>query len=185
MKTAQDAIEAIHARLPSEPGAIGMLAAWWYNALFVYTAATVLVAARLHPSITAEVSEEAITQSWRNALDILHSYESYGPSARQIVATLEILFDKVPQKYWQHRSQPLSSGNLGSQVSNVQQPDGGVGNKTENQIPPEWLQNKYSGLVVPQTNIVDDSLDYLDNFEFSFDVNDLSWLNSVPYGLGN
>jgi hypothetical protein len=33
----------------------------------------------------------------------------------------------------------------------------------------------------PQTTRTETGLGYFDNFDFNFDVNDVSWLNSVPF----
>ena len=53
---------------------IDLGAFWWYNFLYVYTSATVLIATRLLPAILGEVSEEAVLLAWRQALEILDEY---------------------------------------------------------------------------------------------------------------
>ncbi|KAL5340262.1 fungal-specific transcription factor domain-containing protein [Aspergillus crustosus] len=94
VKVAQEVVELIYANIPSD-GTSGPLPAWWYNILYVYTAATVLIASRLCPAILEEVSEPAITRSWNCALEILRKYQSYSTSARRCVAALEILYEQV------------------------------------------------------------------------------------------
>ncbi|KAF7125672.1 hypothetical protein CNMCM5793_001911 [Aspergillus hiratsukae] len=94
VKVAQEVIELIHSNLPAD-GTTGPLPAWWYNILYVYTAATVLIAGRLRSAILEEVTETAITRSWNCALEILRSYHSYSSSARRCVAALEILYERV------------------------------------------------------------------------------------------
>ncbi|GIK05000.1 hypothetical protein Aspvir_009099 [Aspergillus viridinutans] len=94
VKVAQDVIELIHSNIPAD-GSAGPLPAWWYNILYVYTAATVLIAGRLRSAILEEVTETAITRSWNCALEILRSYYSYSSSARRCVAALEILYERV------------------------------------------------------------------------------------------
>ncbi|PKX93596.1 transcription factor domain-containing protein [Aspergillus novofumigatus IBT 16806] len=94
VKVAQEVIELIHSNIPAD-GSTGPLPAWWYNILYVYTAATVLIAGRLRSAILEEVTETAITRSWNCALEILRSYHSYSSSARRCVAALEILYEKV------------------------------------------------------------------------------------------
>lgn len=61
----------------------------------VYTAATVLIAGRLCPSIVEEVTDSAISRSWVCALETLRKYQSYSSSARRCVAALEILYERV------------------------------------------------------------------------------------------
>src|SRR5271170_6280551 len=79
------------------------LPAWWYNVFYVYTAATVLLAPRLRPFITAEISPQSIDLSWAHALEVLHQYEPCSSSAKRCVAVLEILFDRVPQDFERQR----------------------------------------------------------------------------------
>ncbi|KAL5051329.1 hypothetical protein BDW71DRAFT_214261 [Aspergillus fruticulosus] len=94
VNVAREVIELIHANIPSD-GTSGPLPAWWYNILYVYTAATVLIASRLCPSILAEITETAITRSWNCALEVLRKYQSYSTSARRCVAALEILYEQA------------------------------------------------------------------------------------------
>ncbi|KAF4188150.1 hypothetical protein CNMCM7927_002642 [Aspergillus lentulus] len=94
VKVAQEVIELIHSNIPAD-GSAGPLPAWWYNILYVYTAATVLIAGRLRSAILEEVTEPAISRSWNCALEILRSYHNYSSSARRCVAALEILYEKV------------------------------------------------------------------------------------------
>jgi hypothetical protein len=56
VQSAQAAIENIHSQLPKDPGLMGPLPAWWYLVFYVYTATTVLLAARLRSFITAEIT---------------------------------------------------------------------------------------------------------------------------------
>ena len=183
-QTAQEAIEHIHSKLPPDPDAVGSLAAWWFNVYFIYTAATVLLAARLRPTITAEVSDEAIIKSWGQAIEVLNRYEKFSASASRMVATLQILFDKVPQRYMQPSGQaqqmqaqvPLSDEQPILDTSMAAQP------WPADTTP--WSQDRFKmamdlGTGPPQDSAMGTS--YLDNFDFSFDPNDVSWLNSVPF----
>ena len=185
VKTAQEAIEQIHSRLPADPNNIGPLAAWWFNVLFIYTAATVLVAARLQSAILSEISEDAIALSWQHAIEILNRYEAFGASAQRVVATLQILYDKVPERYLQYKIQPQTSNMAAEDAPNAQSPpnpNSGVGSQSWGFSSP-WPQNnnKIDGVAVPQTTGTETNLGYLDNFDFTFDVNDVSWLDSAPF----
>jgi len=103
VQAAQAAIQNICAQLPTEVGLMGPLQAWWYNVFYVYTAATVLSAARLRPFITAEISLQSIDLSWAHALEVLRRYEPCHSSAKRCVAVLQILFDRAPQNFERQR----------------------------------------------------------------------------------
>lgn len=186
VKTAQEAIEHIHSRLPADPNDIGALAAWWFNILFLYTAATVLVAARLRSAIVAEVTELAIARSWQRAIEILNRYEAFGASAQRVVATLQILYDKVPEQYWQSKFQPPTDDMAVEGTQTLQpgtQSVSGTGSQSWN-VPSPWLptNNVDAASGAPsQSARTETSLGYFDHFDFNFDVNDVSWLNTVPF----
>lgn len=95
-----------------------LLPAWWYSIFYIYTAATVLVAARLHPAITAEVTEEAITNAWQAVMKALGRFQSFSKHAKRCMAALQVLFDQVPQ---QHRYKQLLLQNRSQQLQQLQQ----------------------------------------------------------------
>jgi hypothetical protein len=186
VKTAKDAIEHIHSRLPADPNDVGALAAWWFNILFIYTAATVLVAARLRSAIVSEVTEVAIARSWQHAIEILNRYEALGASAQRAVATLQILYDKVPERYLQYKSQSQAGDTAMEDRQNTQS-DQEFLSRTGGQnwnAPSSWSQNNKvdaPGVTIPQAVRTESSLVHFDNFDFDFDVNDVSWLDTVPF----
>ncbi|KAK1138868.1 hypothetical protein N8T08_001739 [Aspergillus melleus] len=114
VKVAQEVIDLIRDNIPTD-GSSGPLPAWWYNILYVYTAATVLIAGRLCPSVVEEITDVAISRSWNYALGILRKYQSYSTSARRCVAALEILYQSVaseaPPSYDQPPSTTLNATN--------------------------------------------------------------------------
>ncbi|OQU97083.1 Fungal specific transcription factor domain-containing protein [Cladophialophora immunda] len=71
------------------------LPAWWYTIFYVYTAATVLVAARLNHSLLAEVTEQAVHQSLTKAMNILSRLDVFSPHARRCSAAIALLLDQV------------------------------------------------------------------------------------------
>lgn len=168
VKVAQEVIELVYRNIPTE-GSSDFLPAWWYNILCkrtsvpekcpvliradVYTAATVLIAGHLRPTILAEVTPAEITRSWNCALEILKEYESYRRSARRCVAALEILYERV-----------VSGGAATDQVPANSQLVG-VAN-APNDL--SWGEGINASLF--------DSLDMAD-------FQDMSWLNSVPSNL--
>ncbi|KAJ5614870.1 hypothetical protein N7528_008524 [Penicillium herquei] len=94
VRAAQESIDLIHRNIPKDETG-GPLPAWWYNILYVYTSATVLIAGQLCPEIKNEVTNDAFSYSWNSALEILRKYQGYSKSARRCVAALEILYEQV------------------------------------------------------------------------------------------
>lgn len=75
-----------------------VLPAWWYSIFYVYTAATVLIAARLSPPILAEVTEPAVSEAWDTAIKILSRYQAYTNLARRCATALSLLSNQVMQQ---------------------------------------------------------------------------------------
>ncbi|OQD83287.1 hypothetical protein PENANT_c017G07128 [Penicillium antarcticum] len=94
VRSAQDLVDMVYNNFPPN-GQIGKLPSWWYNILYVYTAATILIAGRLCPAILAEATEESVSLSWQRALNILRNYQSYSSSARRCVLALELLYEQI------------------------------------------------------------------------------------------
>ncbi|RAL01245.1 transcription factor domain-containing protein [Aspergillus ibericus CBS 121593] len=153
VKVAQEVIGLIHGNLPAD-GSSGPLPAWWYNILYVYTAATVLIAGRLCPAILDEVTETAIAQSWDSALEVLRRYHSHSTSARRCVAALEILYERVVSEGPSPNDHPINTFHTGSA--------------------PHGLGDLSLGEGINSV-----LLDGLDPPDFQ----DMSWLNSVPSNL--
>ncbi|KAJ5779911.1 hypothetical protein N7457_005071 [Penicillium paradoxum] len=152
VKSAQESIELIYNNVPAD-GTGGPLPAWWYNILYVYTSATVLIAGRLCSTILAEVTESSLTQSWNHALEILRKYQTYSTSARRCVAALEILYEQV-----------ASEGLL--PINHA--PSHGTGTIASGSNELSFGEEMNAAI--------------LDTFEFP-DFQDMSWLNSVPNNL--
>ena len=106
VKVAQEAIDTIYRGKAANAGDVGHLSAWWFNVLFLYSSATVLIAARLSPSVRADVSEESILDSWRKAVEVLDEYGVFGSSIPHLTTTLRLLFDAVPQQYSRLKQNP-------------------------------------------------------------------------------
>ncbi|KAJ5423090.1 hypothetical protein N7445_011198 [Penicillium cf. griseofulvum] len=152
VKAAQESIELIYNNVPAD-GTGGPLPAWWYNILYVYTSATVLIAGRLCAAILAEVTESSVVQSWNHALEVLRKYQSYSTSAHRCVAALEILYEQV-----------TSEGLL--PIGHV--PSHKIGANTSGGNDMSFGEGMNAAI--------------LDTFEFP-DFQDMSWLNSVPSNL--
>ena len=113
-----------------------------------------MIAGRLCPSILEEITESAISRSWNCALEILRKYQSYSTSARRCVAALEILYARVVSEAPPSYDQPPNY-----QVS------GAALNATNDMSLGEGM------------NAI-----LMDNFDLT-DLQDMSWLNSVPSSL--
>ena len=189
MKVAQEAIETIYGGKPACAGDVGYFSAWWYNVLFLYTSATVLIAARLSSSILAEVSEEPILDGWRKAMEVLEEYGVFGTSIRRLTDTLHLLFDAVPQQYSRLRQNPRQIEANKAAVTHT---------SAHGVTPlPYWRQMNPAGFLSPPLYESANEFTHENNnppennnlpftgaaldFDNVFDPNDLSWLMTVPH----
>lgn len=170
VKVALEAIDTIYRERGSNVRETGSCAAWWYNVLYLYTSATVLIAARLSPPILAEVSEESILQGWRRALEVLDEYSRFGASIAQLPTTLRLLFEAVPQQY-SRLSQGGTSTIPGSRGQSVApQP---YSNESATDVADEQLRENMQD----ENTFPDDLFPELDT---TFDPDDISWLMMIP-----
>ncbi|KAK2612664.1 hypothetical protein QQS21_001281 [Conoideocrella luteorostrata] len=95
LRASHQMIHVIHANL-DRTTVTGPLPSWWYCVLYVYTAATVLLAERLQPVIAEGVSEYSTVNSWKYAMEILQAYARVGNSARTCTAMLQTLSSHIP-----------------------------------------------------------------------------------------
>jgi len=125
----------------------------------IYTAATVLLAARLRPAIATGVPEYSIADSWTHAIEILKAFQRLGQSAQRCVAALEILSAKV--------SADAHSLDVNQDLN------------SEFQRATTDITSATSLPDVP----FDDYQVGLDFSGITFDLNDMSWLTSLPGNL--
>jgi hypothetical protein len=188
IKVAQEAIDLVHQYKSTQWATTGFVAAWWYNVLFVYSAATVLVAARVRPLWQSEISETSILQSWRRAIDILETYKDYSKSIPKLIVTLQMLFKQVPKSY-------LSRDVVNSfaQNSPAQQIHLGANDHEESASDPQahrsWdnSRNQNASRLDEVGRRHDEDFDgipaLISDIDFFLDADDLSWLNSGPIDL--
>jgi hypothetical protein len=91
--TAQEVVSVL-ARFEAHDGTVGLLPAWWYRLYFVYSAATILIVARLRPELAGD---NGLHRSWEEAVSVLRAHERFGQSARRCVAVLNILSGRIMQ----------------------------------------------------------------------------------------
>ncbi|RKK98045.1 hypothetical protein BFJ68_g13803 [Fusarium oxysporum] len=154
-EAAHEAIDILHQNLDLET-VTGPVPAWWFGVLFVYTAATVLLAKRLRPkSYDASLFEPwPIPTGWNQAIELLKAYARVGESAERCVAALEILASRIMDK------------------SRVEEDLNGQ----------QSLEETHQSIIVQ--NPAGELLGFRGpsiNFDFNgmdFDINDMFWLNS-------
>lgn len=183
VEVAIEAIDIVHREGGGRGGQLGYCAAPWYNVLYLYTAATVLIAARLAPTILAEISEKKILTSWNNAIKILNSYRSASPSIERLETTLALLFNAVPERYSRFKNNVKTSAYIGNGSSSANQDqDATQTTHCGNQDSVNSCSRLQVDAVVSTQNddeaMPDDS--YLD-FYVDFDPNDLDWLTTIPF----
>lgn len=167
---------------------MGPIAAWWYNVLFVYTAATVLIAGKLCPSILTEISEKSISRSWHRAIEILEHYQSFGPVIKQLVAAQHVLFNTLPEHYSQAKgSRPVETILTSAEYGDATDLSG-LPNRPVEQLQSATYNILHSNTAaedgnssMPSMGLGNPNFEY--DFDFVFDSNDLSWLNSMPFEL--
>ncbi|GLA21419.1 hypothetical protein AnigIFM62618_010730 [Aspergillus niger] len=167
VKSAQDLIDMTYTNLAMDnsTNTIGLLPAWWYNILYIYTASTVLIAGRLHQAILSELHEDSISRTWQRALDILRKYQSYSSSAQRCIVALELLDEKVTAAIDMKRRE----GNYHSSVMPA-------GNNKNGGADGSAASPRDVSLGEGLSAAVLDTWDLPDFF-------DMSWLNSVPSSL--
>jgi hypothetical protein len=82
------------------------LPAWWYNIFYIYTSATVLLAAKLRPALETESDDQSMEVAWRRALELLRRFEQHATSATRCLRVLEVLHDRISSAS-QSESRPM------------------------------------------------------------------------------
>jgi hypothetical protein len=150
--------------------------------LYLYTSATVLIAARLSSAILADISEESILDGWHKAMEVLEGYSAFGASIKRLTTTLTLLFEAVPRQYSRFKE---NSRQVQADTSSVSQ------NQGQGSVPlPYWRSLDPVDFVstpvdsLPREQSKDDSNgfsnDTLLDFDAVFDPNDHSWLMTIP-----
>ena len=180
VKVALEAIDTIQREKGRSAGEMNFCAAWWYNVLYLYTSATVLIAARMAPAVLADVGEDLVLEGWRAAMEILEEYSVIGASIRRLTTTLRLLLEAVPQQYSRLKDARQTQANSPSLPQNQPQTTMPL-NSWRPLAPAGFLPNLpdeiNGGLVGDNSGFVGDPL--LD-FDTVFDPNDLSWLMTIP-----
>lgn len=184
VKVALETIDVTHRETVGNDQEGSTCSAWWYNILYVYTAATILVASRLAPAILLEVSEELVLDGWRKAMQALEQYRDTGTSIHRLITTLQLLSEAVPRQY--SRIKEVTRQTEEETSARSQQ----VG-RTES-----VMQRRHDvDLITGSTALLDEpdqddeqhpdeggtlSDEFFRDLNFDFDPGDLSWLLTIP-----
>ncbi|KAK4494413.1 hypothetical protein PRZ48_014711 [Zasmidium cellare] len=180
VRVAQDSLKLIHQHRSQDVGSTGSTATWWFNVLFIYTAATVLNASLLSPTIVNELTEVSILESWHLALAMLDEYTVFGEHIKRLVTTLRVLFHAVPKQYSQHRR---AKNRQQTQPDHLANPGmGGELHQTGLHLQRPADQPMLSASTPLQ--IEQQALDWNQQndglWDLGFDTLDLAWLTSLP-----
>lgn len=155
VRAAHDMIQLIYSNL-NPHDLTGPLPAWWYCILYVYTAATVLLAARLQPRLNADITNYSNSTSWDHAIQVLKLFGPLGQSAQRCVAALEILSAKIS-----------TTDSIGNAVGPLTQQQA----KLESSDPKTFPEADLGGYAD------------VDFAGLEMDLSDMSWLNILPGSL--
>jgi hypothetical protein len=177
---AQESIELIQQHKSTQIGQAGQIDSWWYNVLFLYTSAAVLIAARSSPVLLAEVSGASLPQSWRIAITVLEEYATFNTSIQFLIDTLKVLFNAVPQQYSRLKAQTSGpaapDGSSHATTSAAASLTTGVTDRTD--IDPQGsLPFDSISAFYPNTPF---SMEPFSDLDFVFDPSDFSWLTTMP-----
>lgn len=152
VETAQGTISLL-SKYQSTDGTVGLLPAWWYRLYYLFSASTVLIAAKLRPDIFDALNVDSF---WDEAMRVFQALKNVSLSAQKCVAALHILSSTILQTKQREGGQ-ISNNTQSMSASAVDQ-----------------------GQPLPQGFSWDmDQADF-SNFsleDFTFDTEDMSWLN--------
>jgi hypothetical protein len=179
---AQEAIDTIYLREATGSNEMKDLSTWWYNVIFLYTSATVLIAGSLSPSVVAEVSKDSIHDSFHKATGVLRLYTTFKPSLLRLITVLDILFQIIPQKFSRPKkaSQRVES-NMESSTSNRAK------NAATFQYwcPIKPVSGTLSTFQDTEVHSNSDNNDgpsqVLSDLDLIFDLDDFTWLMRMPF----
>lgn len=97
VRTAQEMLELIGSRVQADDLGPRLVPQWWHTVTYVYTAATVMIAAHLFPKLAEDIGTENLAASIQQGLHILDHYtehDAHKDSARRCKAALTVLCER-------------------------------------------------------------------------------------------
>lgn len=185
VKIAQEAIDTIYIGEAAGSNETRDLSAWWYNAIFLYTSATVLIAGHLSPSVVAEISEESIHDGFNKAVAVLSQYATFNTSFQRLVVVLHILFQIIPPKYTRLR-QASQRGETNTELPPSD--DANTAATFQYWCPvkqfrrtPSHLHDLKMHSNSEKNNLASSQL--LSSLDLIFDPDDFTWLMKMPFRI--
>ena len=158
--TVAQSMISVLATFQRQDGTVGLLPAWWYRVYYVYSAATILIVAKLRPDVFPLAD---INKSLGEAMTVLEAHEQFGQSPRRCLAALNILSSQILQGV---------QGSGAQRVSGSTMADGLQPNADTTQPVPQPFEDF---TMFPDLNLPG----------LTFDANDLSFLNMHAWELLN
>lgn len=73
-------------------GTPALIAAWWYRVYYMHLAASVLIAAKLHPELSTNLE---VLEAWEQVISILQAHAHFSPFIARSISSLGELSAKV------------------------------------------------------------------------------------------
>ncbi|KAI8933954.1 hypothetical protein NX059_008728 [Plenodomus lindquistii] len=175
IKTAQEMIDIGYSERPRDPNLVGITEAWWHNVLFIYSAATVLMAARLSPSILSEIPEQSVLRSWSRANDVLRAFQVFNPKVQRLVEALELIYQIIPEQYCRSRHQ------IQEDEIHAEEPQEVPIQPQQDPQSQDFLSAAYAADMQTISTPAEYSGDGIVDNELLFGVNNLTWLTAMPF----
>ncbi|QKX52966.1 uncharacterized protein TRUGW13939_00037 [Talaromyces rugulosus] len=187
VKMAQEAIDTIYINEGISSNEMRDLSAWWCNTIFLYTSATVLIAASLCPSVVAEVSENSVYDSFHKAIAVLRQYTNFNSSILRLTTALHVLSSIIPKHYSKLKQAAAQQTETSADV--VTSGDTFTAATFQywcpirpNRRQPSPLSDPPKGNSTSEINNHNHvSSPSLSNLELMFDSDDFSWLTKIPF----
>ncbi|KAL9106368.1 MAG: hypothetical protein Q9227_008569 [Pyrenula ochraceoflavens] len=186
VRAAHENIDLIYTNLGQQRHALASLPASWFCVLYLYSAATVLQAARLRPIVEMGVSDYGIDTSWTHALEALNRLTRVNTIAKRCLAALEILSDKVSDSNRSggpSRAEPASAPGLMETHSQQQDVGHGQSKVGPSGFPPppprRDSSEHWSAADGRQGGEVPLGRQNMDLDGFDFDIGDMTWLTTT------
>ncbi|KAK4511983.1 uncharacterized protein ATC70_003982 [Mucor velutinosus] len=178
---AQDLIKTISHNIKAQ------LPAWWYSIFYLYTAATVLLMARLFPKIRDVIGEESLLLSWNECLRCMGEYQHYSASDKKCYSYLSELEHHVwaatHDQQDKNTSTMMSSIQILGTLSQRQQMSGQIQLQelpVQNQYPPSQQQQQQQQTQHATEYTFNDNNSNIENWDFDLMQQDMSWLGRLP-----
>lgn len=169
--------------------------AMWYCMFYVYTSATVLLAAKLQPALDNELDAEEMAEAWKMALALLRLFERQhgNASATRCLRVLEVLHEQIFRAgdrrgvHTLGESSSAATPGVNTPTSTISANEPGMGSKSDAKagskfeyLPdlvepmPEFLDQRDTNLLFTMIN---DQTGPFDDHTFEYSYTDMAALN--------